>query len=82
MILQHQTPAQFLSRLRDAYASAQGSDVARLATRMQDWITAGDFTEAQVRQAFGLTLAQWAPLKARMITLRTQYQAVQAARGE
>jgi hypothetical protein len=39
-------------------------------------------TETQVRNAFGLDAGQWATLKAKMIALRDNYLAVQAAAGE
>jgi hypothetical protein len=45
-------------------------------------IAAGDFTDAQVRNAFGLTTQQYTNLKTRMQALSTNWSAVQAAQGE
>lgn len=82
LVLNHQTKAQFLTRLRERHASASGDEAARLSARLADWIDAGDITDAQARAAFALTVAQWSAAKARMTTLRTHYAAVLAARGE
>jgi hypothetical protein len=80
--LQHQTPAQFAAYLRERYRNAKRDDVARLAKWILDHLEAGDFTDLQFRTAFGLTSGQWTTLKAKMTTLRTNYEAVQAAAGE
>lgn len=80
--LRHQTAAQFAARLRERYRNASREEAARIATWVLDRIEAGDITDAQMRTAFSLTAAQWTTLKAKMTTLRTNWQAVQAARGE
>lgn len=80
--LQFQTTAQFAARLRERYRSASREEAARIATWILNRIDAGDITDAQVRNAFGLTVTQYANLKTRMTNLRTAYQAVQAAAGE
>lgn len=80
--LQHQTPAQFAARLRERYRSGSKEECARIAKWIIDHIEAGDFTDAQVRGVFALTAGQWATLKAKMTTLRSNYEAVQAAQGE
>ncbi len=81
LTLQHQTFAQFAARLRQRYRNATQAEAARIATWILDHLDAGDFTDAQIRNAFGLTSAQWTALKAKMTTLRTNYEAVQAAEG-
>jgi hypothetical protein len=80
--LQHQTPAELAARFRAAYWAADGIRQAKMATWLLDRITAGDFTDAQVRNAFGLTTIQYTAFKTRMVTLRDKYTAVLAARGE
>lgn len=80
--LQHQTPAQFAARLRARYSRANREQAGRIALKIADWIDAGDLTDLQVRSSFGLTVAQWAVLKARMQALRGHQQAIDAARGE
>lgn len=82
LILVHQTPAQLAARLRVRYKAAVGDDCARIATWLLGHIEAGDFTDAQVRTAFGLTAGQWTTLKAKMTSLRTAWQATIAAVGE
>jgi hypothetical protein len=80
--LEYQTASQFAARLRAAYRVASDLECARLATWIMNRIDAGEFTETQVQNAFGLTLAQWTTLKAKLIALRSNYNAVQAAQGE
>lgn len=80
--LRYQTAAQFAARLRARYREATREEAARIATRILDWIDAGDITDAQVRTAFGLTAQQYTALKTRMTALRDAYRAVQAAAGE
>lgn len=80
--LQHQTATQLAARFRAKYRDASGIEQAKMATWLLAHITAGDFTDAQVRNAFGLTTTQYNAMKTRMTTLRDQWAAVQAARGE
>lgn len=82
LTLHHQTAAQFAARLRERYKSASREEAARIATWLMNHIDNGDFTETQVRNAFGLNVTQWNTLKAKLTTLRTQWQAIQAAQGE
>jgi hypothetical protein len=81
-VLVHQTAVQLAARFREAYRNASDIRQARMATWLLARIVAGHFTDAQVRNAFGLTVTQYNNLKARMTTLRDQYAAVMAARGE
>jgi len=80
--LNHQTAAQFSARLRERYRKASKAEACRLAKWIMDHIEAGDFTDLQVRNAFGLTTGQYATLKSKWTTMRTNYEAVQAAAGE
>lgn len=80
--LRYQTAAQFAARLRARYREATREEAARIATRILDWIDAGDITDAQVRTAFGLTAQQYTTFKSRLSALRDAYRAVQTAAGE
>jgi hypothetical protein len=80
--LVHQTAAELAARFRAKYRDASDIGQAKMATWLLARITAGDFTDAQVRNAFGLTTTQYNAMKTRMTTLRDQYAAVMAARGE
>ena len=82
LVLRHQTKAQFAARLRERYRNASREEAARIATWLLNSIEAGDFTDLQVRTAFGLTSGQWTTLKAKLTTLRTNWLAVLAAAGE
>ena len=78
----HQTAAQLAVRLRARYKAAVGDDCAKIATWLLNRIESGDFTDTQVRTAFGLTAGQWTTLKAKMTALRNNWLAVKAAEGE
>lgn len=81
--LKHQTAAQFAARLRERWKGSTREECARIAWWILERIAAGDFTETQVRNAFGLTVTQWNTLKTNKITpLRDAWAAVRAARGE
>ena len=80
--LVHQTPAQLAARFRAAYRDATQERAAKMAYWLIERILAGDFTDTQVRNAFGLAVTQYNAMKARMTTLHDQYAAVQTARGE
>jgi hypothetical protein len=81
-VLVHQTAVQLAARFREAYRNASDIRQAKMATWILARIAAGTFTDTQVRNAFGLTTTQYNAMKARMTTLRDQYAAVMAARGE
>ena len=78
----HQTVDQFLARVRAQYAAAQGARAAAISTWLMDAIDANKVTDAQARQAWGQTQAQWGQTKGKMIADRQALRAVQAARGE
>ena len=81
--LRYQTPAQFAARLRERFRSAERDECARIARWILRRIAVGDFTENQVRNAFGLTVQQWTTLKANKLQpLSDAWAAIKAARGE
>ena len=80
--LKYQTAAQFADRLRLRYLKSSRVECARIAKWIMDHLDAGDFTETQLRNAFGLSVAQWNTLKTKLTNLRTAYNAILAAQGE
>ena len=82
LVLTHQTPSQFISRFRQAYQNGEKERIVKLAKFILNRLAAGDFTDTQCRNAFGLTATQWNNLKTKMQNLIASYDAVQAAVGE
>jgi len=80
--LNWQTGAQFLARLRERYRDATREDVARIAQWLINRLDAGDVTVTQLRNAFGLTPAQWDTLETKMRNLKSAMGGVDAAKGE
>ena len=80
--LQHQTAAQFVARFREAYRDANKERLGKLATFLYDRVQQGDITQAQIRTAFGFTLAQYNAFVTRITALRDHYVAIQQATGE
>ena len=82
LLLKHQTAAQFISRFREAYRNSDRERVIQLARFIISRIQAGDITDTQVRNAFGLNATQWNALKTKMGNWITAENAVKAAVGE
>jgi hypothetical protein len=80
--LNHQTKEEFANRFREKYRNSSRLECAKLATWLMNHLDAGDFTDLQLRTAFGLTIVQYNTLKNRMINLRTSYQLIDSAIGE
>jgi hypothetical protein len=78
----HLTGAQFAALVRALYRASEREALGRIAAWISNRIAAGDFTDAQLRSAFGMTVQQYNDFKARMIALRDHWLAVQAAVGE
>lgn len=82
MRLVHQTSAQFASRFRDRFRNAEKEEAAKMATFLLNRIESGDFTDAQIRGVFSLTLAKYTTLKEKLTSLRNTYNSIQTAKGE
>jgi hypothetical protein len=82
IVLKHQTASEFIARFREAYRNSSREQLARLAKWLLLRLAAGDLTDTQVRNAFGLTVAQWNTKKTQMTDLVAKYDAVQAAKGD
>ena len=81
--LSHQTAAQFAARLRERWRSSTREECARIAWWVIERLNAGDVTDTQLRNAFGLTVQQWNNLKtAKLIPMHDAWAAVRAAVGE
>lgn len=82
LVLRHATGAQLAAEFRKRYREATGLEAGRLARWLLDRITDGTWTDAQVRNAFGLTVTQYNNMKTRMETKASRYYAVIADAGE
>jgi hypothetical protein len=80
--LKYETGAQAAARFRAAYKSGTGMYAGQLATWLLARITDATFTDAQVRNAFGLTTTQYNAMKTRMQSVASNYAALLAAAGE
>jgi hypothetical protein len=61
--LSYQTAAQFATRWRQAYFGSSYERSCRLSWWMIERINAGDVTDAQLQNAFGLTATQYNTIK-------------------
>jgi len=66
LVLRHQTQAQFIARVREAYRTGDAATVVKIARFLLAKVQSGDLTQTQIRNAFGLTVAQWDVLKVKM----------------
>lgn len=82
LVLKHQTVAQFVARVREAYRNGERAQLVRIARFILTRLQAGDITDAQCRSAFGLTNTQWNNLKAKMQSYVDADNAIRAAVGE
>lgn len=82
LILKHQSPEQFVSRVRAAYRDGQRDVLLKIARFILSRLQAGDITDAQCRTAFGLNVTQWTALKSRMQNLISADNVLAAAVGE
>ena len=82
LLLKHQTASQFIARFREAYRNSDRERCIQLARFVISRIQAGDLTDTQVRNAFGLNTTQWNALKTKMNNWITAENTVRAAVGE
>jgi len=81
-VLRFQATAEFVQRLREAFRTRNREILCRLARWILNRINAGDLTDTQVRNAFGLTNPQYNTLKTKMTALRDALTSVENAVGE
>lgn len=82
LLLKHQTVEGLVSRVRARYKDGTPTEVIAIARFLTSRIAAGDFTDAQLRVAFGKSAAQWTSLKNKMTALVNADNSVRAATGE
>lgn len=82
LLLKHQTAEQFVQRVRAAYRDGQRERLVAIARFIIGRLQAGDITDAQCRNAFGLNVTQWNALKNRMQNLIAAANALEGAVGE
>ena len=82
LILKHQTAEAFIARVRQAYRDGNSEQLVKIARFLIARVQAGDVTDAQLRNAFGLNVTQWNALKTKMQNLITADNAVKSAVGE
>jgi len=82
LILKHQTAEAFIARVRQAYRDGNSEQLVKIARFLIARVQAGDVTDAQLRNAFGLNTTQWNALKTKMQNLITADNAVKSAVGE
>lgn len=82
LILKHQTVQAFVARVREAYRNGERERLVQIARFIITRIAAGDITDAQCRNAFGLNSAQWNTLKTKMNNLIAASDTVRGAVGE
>lgn len=75
--LQHQTGAQFLARLVQDWRGATREARARMAWRIVEMMNAGHITDNQLRNALGLTVVEYAPVKTKLTDLHDKWAAIQ-----
>lgn len=82
LVLNHQTAAQFAARLRAKYRDATKADLWRLGWRIIRMINAGDITDAQLRNVFEKTVAEYTVFKTKLQDFHDKWEALQASQGE
>ena len=82
LILKHQTPEAFIARVRQAYREGNSEQLVKIARFLIARVQAGDVTDAQLRNAFGLNNTQWNALKTKMQALIKADNDIKSAVGE
>lgn len=82
LILKHQTVEQFIARVRAAYRDGDADRVIKIARWILARLAAGDLTDAQCRNAFGLNATQWNNIKTKMQNYINAANTAAAAQGE
>ena len=82
LLLKHQTVGDFIARLREAYRDSQGERTVKLARFVIARVDAGDLTDAELREAFGRTNAQWNSMKSKLRGLQNARAQLMSAIGE
>lgn len=76
------TKAELAAKIRELYREAEWERLFKIARWIRARIQAGDFTEAQVQNAFGLTNPQWNTLKTKFQNYDDALTLIETAAGE
>lgn len=76
------TKSEMAARIRELYRDGNMDTVLRIARWIRSRIQAGDFTETQVRNAFGLNQSQWDALKVKLQSYDEALAMTETAKGE
>lgn len=79
--LEFQTAGQLATRFRQQFQSASSEQAAKMAYWLIERIVAGDVTDTQIRNVFGLTAGEYTVAKAKFQALHDNWAAVLAAGG-
>lgn len=82
LLLKHQTKEQFIARLREEYRNSEGERTIQLGKFIVAKLGTNDFSDIEMRAAFGLTTAQWNTLKTKLNARVTASNTVRTALGE
>jgi hypothetical protein len=80
--LEYITKAELAAIIREIYRNGSPEVVVKIARWIRRRIIAGDFTETQVRNAFGLTVNQWDALKIKLQAMDEALTVFETAVGE
>jgi len=81
--LKYATKAQLVAAFRAKYKAADKQEICRLASILQGWITNGDVTDNQLKNAFGLANdTQLNAFKSRVAAKASLWSDVQSQVGE
>ena len=82
LLLKHQSVEEFVARVREAWRIGERERLVAIAKFLISRVQTGDLTELQIRNAFGMTQAEWNTLKAKMQSLIDADAVIQGAVGE
>lgn len=78
----YNTPTELAAAFRAEYLASKGRRTSELARWILNGIDSGAFTDAAVRTAFGLSVANYNTLKAKFALMRTWLNDTEASAGE
>jgi len=82
IILRHATREQLVARLRERFQSASRQEVWRIAAMLKSHYDAGDFTAAQLRNAFGMTAGQFSTFATKLTNWAAKWEDLKLTQGE
>jgi hypothetical protein len=81
LVLKHATLQQLGEEFRERYRLSKGVESYRLASWLVARIQDGTFTQAQVRNFFNLSQAQWDVLRTKWEDWKAKYDEMRTAEG-